>query len=44
MTLRNKLLYTLGFALFVLIWLGVMEARADSFVSGAWLWHLDKGS
>lgn len=28
--MRNKILYTLGIALIVLVWLGAMEARADS--------------
>lgn len=33
--MRNKILYTLGFALFVLVWLGVMDARADSHAAVA---------
>ena len=33
--MRNKILYTLGFALFVVVWLGVMDARADSHAAVA---------
>jgi hypothetical protein len=35
LSMKNKILYTLGFALFVVVLLGVMDARADSHLAAA---------